>query len=486
MTRYRSFVLSNVKYYSGDFVYVYNDKSVEGQEATSEGPQYPGVRELEDCWVAKILEIRALDEYHVYARIYWMYSPDELPQNMHDNERMVSGRQPYHGQNELIASNHMDVINVVSVAMRAVVRHCEGCDDGPTLHALHWRQALDCHTLQLSSVDKTRKHINGPKLDESTVELYTTHDRALAFEAAPSQSDDESARRPLSDRGREIDDSVQSQINIDTPRTSALVAREPLFALAGNVTRSCTNGTYADGIDGNSQLSVEPGELHERLPSLYPAPGVTSMAPTCRPYGTATPAAPAYLPSTTQHQLLVHLQHILELTCYEFGTRVMPDTLRQRGWDCAESVELNRWIGEFLKRQKMLFTRTESIQKPLHELLRSVSNIRHCAVHRRRVSTKGLGQFLLDAEALSTLLGDVGRSREIAMLRKKTQATMDELEHNTQHLRLKLDETLRDTAAQRVQLRSTEDTAIAETERLEATFKILAGKVVEDAIRDAP
>lgn len=59
-----------------------------------------------NCWVAKILEIRAVDEIHVYARVYWMYFPDELPVNTHDNGKLVSGRQPYHGQNELIASNH--------------------------------------------------------------------------------------------------------------------------------------------------------------------------------------------------------------------------------------------------------------------------------------------------------------------------------------------------------------------------------------------
>lgn len=64
---------------------------------------------MTDYWVAKILEVRALDEHHVYARVYWMYSPDELPPNTLDNKKLVSGRQPYHGQNELIASNHSEL-----------------------------------------------------------------------------------------------------------------------------------------------------------------------------------------------------------------------------------------------------------------------------------------------------------------------------------------------------------------------------------------
>ena len=59
-----------------------------------------------DDWVARILEIRASDEHHVYARVCWMYWPDELPQGTHAGKKAVQGRQPYHGINELVASNH--------------------------------------------------------------------------------------------------------------------------------------------------------------------------------------------------------------------------------------------------------------------------------------------------------------------------------------------------------------------------------------------
>jgi hypothetical protein len=42
----------------------------------------------------------------VYARVYWMYWPEELPPGTHDGKKIVQGRQPYHGMHELIASNH--------------------------------------------------------------------------------------------------------------------------------------------------------------------------------------------------------------------------------------------------------------------------------------------------------------------------------------------------------------------------------------------
>ncbi|KAJ6445678.1 ebs-bah-phd domain-containing protein [Purpureocillium lavendulum] len=150
MTRYNSFVLNNVKYYVEDYVYIANDTTIERQKATSKDSERQGLLQSTDYWVAKILEVRALDEHHVYARVYWMYSPDELPPNTLDGKKVVSGRQPYHGQNELIASNHMDVINVVSVAMRAAVNQWVETDDDQVQESLYWRQAFDCRTSQLS------------------------------------------------------------------------------------------------------------------------------------------------------------------------------------------------------------------------------------------------------------------------------------------------------------------------------------------------
>lgn len=84
-------------------MYVANELSIEKQIAQDNGKN---ICENKDEWVARILEIRASDEHHVYARVYWMYWPDELPAKTVDGKKEVQGRQPYHGVNELIASNH--------------------------------------------------------------------------------------------------------------------------------------------------------------------------------------------------------------------------------------------------------------------------------------------------------------------------------------------------------------------------------------------
>ncbi|KAH8905317.1 hypothetical protein BR93DRAFT_882374 [Coniochaeta sp. PMI_546] len=154
MTRYNSFVLNNTKYFSEGFIFVANDASIERQKnlANAEGKKPPPLERSADDWVARILEIRASDEHHVYARVFWMYWPDELPKNTRDGNKLVKGRQPYHGSRELIASNHMDIINVVSVTSQAAVNHWLEENDAEIQENLYWRQALDIRTFELSSL----------------------------------------------------------------------------------------------------------------------------------------------------------------------------------------------------------------------------------------------------------------------------------------------------------------------------------------------
>ena len=185
MTRYNSFVrkyrpsvvsdnqadryiiVNETKYYSEEFVLVANESTIEQHKAALGGPNVGPAKKSDSDWVACILEIRASDEHHVYARIYWMYSPDELPPGTTDGKKSVQGRQPYHGQNELIASNHsklspksttspilpcvtVDIINVVSVTQPTKVNQWIEADDEEIQPALYWRQAYDLRTGQLS------------------------------------------------------------------------------------------------------------------------------------------------------------------------------------------------------------------------------------------------------------------------------------------------------------------------------------------------
>lgn len=87
-------------------------------------------------WVAKVLEVRAASEAHVFLRIFWMYRPEDIP----------GGRRPYHGKNEVIASNTMQVIDALTVNGKANMRHWTEDDNDEVLDAdqLFWRQTFDC------------------------------------------------------------------------------------------------------------------------------------------------------------------------------------------------------------------------------------------------------------------------------------------------------------------------------------------------------
>jgi hypothetical protein len=66
----------------------------------------------------------------------------------------ASGRRPYHGKHELIASNWMEILDVTSFAGKASVEHWleEDVEDGKedVQMDLYWRQTFDHRTLRLS------------------------------------------------------------------------------------------------------------------------------------------------------------------------------------------------------------------------------------------------------------------------------------------------------------------------------------------------
>ena len=91
-----------------------------------------GEEEEGPFWVARVLEIRARDPSNIYLRVHWAYWPEDLP----------GGRQPYHGKNELIGSNHMEIIDVTTVAGKAEAEHWTEHDRQENPSGLFWRQII--------------------------------------------------------------------------------------------------------------------------------------------------------------------------------------------------------------------------------------------------------------------------------------------------------------------------------------------------------
>lgn len=101
-------------------------------------------------WKAKVLEVRALDPEHVYIRLSWLNRPEDLD----------SGRKDYHGKNELIPTNQMDVIDAMAVNGALHVKHWdEMADDDeanmPSEEEYFWRQTYDFANTKTFSVGRT-------------------------------------------------------------------------------------------------------------------------------------------------------------------------------------------------------------------------------------------------------------------------------------------------------------------------------------------
>ncbi|RMZ66771.1 ebs-bah-phd domain-containing [Pyrenophora seminiperda CCB06] len=121
--RYRKFTINGEEFQVGQIVFV---KKNEEENDTPDAIQH---------WLAKVLEVRAGDASHVYLRVFWAYRPEDLP----------GGRQPHHGTCELIISNHMDIIEAVTVQASASLVYWDDDPDSLALPAdqLFYRQSFD-------------------------------------------------------------------------------------------------------------------------------------------------------------------------------------------------------------------------------------------------------------------------------------------------------------------------------------------------------
>ena len=101
--------------------------------------------EPDSYWKAKVLEVRALDTYHVFLRVAWLNRPEDLP----------TGRQPQHAADELFPSNEMDVIDATSVEGAIEVMHWDergsGISSGSHRQRYYWRHTYNYISKQYSS-----------------------------------------------------------------------------------------------------------------------------------------------------------------------------------------------------------------------------------------------------------------------------------------------------------------------------------------------
>jgi len=124
LRKYKRFTVGSESMSTGQCILVRCDESDDGNV----DPQ----RE----WKAKVLEVRALDTEHVYLRVAWLNRPEDL----------ASGRKDYHGKNELIPTNQMDIIDGAAVNGTFEIVKWDDSDEGDAVideDQYFWRQTFD-------------------------------------------------------------------------------------------------------------------------------------------------------------------------------------------------------------------------------------------------------------------------------------------------------------------------------------------------------
>ncbi|KAK3713240.1 hypothetical protein LTR37_008673 [Vermiconidia calcicola] len=107
LRRYKKFTVGSESIAVGQYILVKHDESEDAKI------------DVASQWKAKVLEVRALDSEHVYIRVAWLNRPEDLP----------SGRKAYHGKNELIPTNQMDVIDAMAVNGSVEISYWDEKDD---------------------------------------------------------------------------------------------------------------------------------------------------------------------------------------------------------------------------------------------------------------------------------------------------------------------------------------------------------------------
>jgi hypothetical protein len=66
----------------------------------------------QNLWAAHIMECLFSDpDQRIYLLVVWLYWPEDSPM----------GRQPYHGRQKLVMSDHMDIIEAQTIAVLAEI-----------------------------------------------------------------------------------------------------------------------------------------------------------------------------------------------------------------------------------------------------------------------------------------------------------------------------------------------------------------------------
>lgn len=170
----------------------------------------------------------------------------------------------------------------------------------------------------------------------------------------------------------------------------------------------------------------------------------------------------------------------MEEACFRYGQREMPKLLKEKRWDCVESVELLEWLMMFSS-GPILATKPKFKNK----LLDSLRKFRNRCIHRVRIDIVEFQQSLKDGEKFLDVLGELTpeAKKVLDAMRQEAAAAYPQMYRSKQILESKLNMFLEGLAEQRAELDRLEKEAIAKTFEKDRQNQLVASRELEEAIK---
>ncbi|PFH60350.1 hypothetical protein XA68_11092 [Ophiocordyceps unilateralis] len=353
------------------------------------------------------------------------------------------------------------------------------------------------------------------KTEETVVRLVSKHKFPTVNKVAFELVHDGIFSSPAKAKARfpDLDDAASSEAESEKPATTAEDETPTEPEALETSTSSDVSGQARDAADDKSLAALgttftrdiltvaksastaapAPAETAAEVATETPTPMATPVpvtasgpipapSPVVMPVPTPTPPlpqetpSPVHLPMPAQHQLLTHLQQLLETASFEYCKRTMPEILEQNKWEYAEGVELHRFMDEFVRRRQRFPDTVKG--RPVRAVFNAISDIRHSCVHRHILETWKVGEHVAAAEALLMLFGDMVRANELAKLRRKVQATIEALESSKRYQQQQLDDIMQRIATQKAALTLLEQRTKLELAWLGKEAEVHAGNKV--------
>lgn len=191
-----------------------------------------------------------------------------------------------------------------------------------------------------------------------------------------------------------------------------------------------------------------------------------------------------YLPYRTQHRVLNKIQALLEESCFEFGKKWLSQIIAREGWEGPESGELTKWTMHLKKHIKHIPIPASCQIAGIdwERVFSGCRQLRHTAVHRLRITAKGILSLLDDANDLTKMLNDIERSSRIETVKDRLQSSIDDMVRNKHLLEEKLIDELQVIAKRRAELDYLGRAAVDNMRTSDEEYITLVGSALESVV----